>query len=131
VEEAEKEREAHDVTYRRIKVILEGLLETGSRALETTPQDFPEPVKVTKVLSAYEVPHLHDDDEPEPPDANGSQAPASPSHVAVPDSSDEVGLSSEDEVEAMTLPRDSPPPSHPPSPHAPTSEIEPFTIELD
>ncbi|KAJ6575418.1 hypothetical protein B0H19DRAFT_642053 [Mycena capillaripes] len=119
-EEAEKAREAHDVTYRRIKVILEGLLETGRRALETTPQDFPEPVKVTKVLSAYEVPHLSDDDEPEPPAAT---AAASPSHVAVPDS-DDPGMWSEDEVEAMTLPRDSPPPSHPPSPQAPASEIE-------
>ncbi|KAF7347590.1 hypothetical protein MVEN_01515700 [Mycena venus] len=130
-EEAEKAREAQDVTYRRIKVILEGLLESGRRALETTPQDFPEPVKVTKVLSAYEVPHLHADDENEnenddeqPPEA--ARAPASPSHVAVPDSSDDdTGMFSEDEVEAMTLPCDSPPPSHPPSPLALAGEIEP------
>jgi hypothetical protein len=112
----------HDVTYRRIKVILEGLLETGRRALETTPEDFPEPVKVTKVLSAYEVPDLHADDEE--PDANAARAHPSPSHVAVPDSSDDDDASL-DEVEAMTLPRDSPPPSPSPSPHAPASNIEP------
>ncbi|KAF8215888.1 hypothetical protein K438DRAFT_1748751 [Mycena galopus ATCC 62051] len=130
--EAEKAREAHDATYRRIKVILEGLLETGRTALETTPQDFPEPVKVTKVLSAYEVPDLHADDENDdehPADATVEdlRAPPSPSHVAVPDSDgDDVGMSSEDEVEAMTLPRDSPPPSHPPSPRPPATEIEPI-----
>ncbi|KAJ6503233.1 hypothetical protein C8R47DRAFT_1038687 [Mycena vitilis] len=111
--------EVHDVTYRRIKVILEGLLESGRRALETTPQDFPEPVKVTKVLSAYEVEAPDDDEAP-----RAQRPPASPSHVAVPDS-DDGNLSSEDEVEAMTLPRDSPPPSHPPSPRAPASDIEP------
>ncbi|KAJ7651651.1 hypothetical protein DFH06DRAFT_549716 [Mycena polygramma] len=111
--------EVHDVTYRRIKVILEGLLESGRRALETTPQDFPEPIKVTKVLSAYEVEAPDDDEAP-----RAQRAPASPSHVAVPDS-DDGNLSSEDEVEAMTLPRDSPPPSHPPSPRAPASDREP------
>ncbi|KAJ6483911.1 hypothetical protein DFH09DRAFT_1378119 [Mycena vulgaris] len=119
---AEKVREEHDVMYRRIKVILEGLLESGQRALETTPQDFPEPVKVAKVLSAYEVPYLSDDDEPRGAPSS-AQVPASPSHVAVPDSSDDDSFRSEDEVEAMTLPRDSPPPSHPPSPQPPPIEI--------
>ncbi|KAJ7109915.1 hypothetical protein C8R44DRAFT_267071 [Mycena epipterygia] len=112
----EKALEEHDVKYHRIKVILDGLLESGRRALETTPQDFPEPVKVAKVLAAYEV---QSDDE-EPREAVGSQIPASPSHVAVPDS-DEDDFRSEDEVEAMTLPRDSPPPSPPPSPQPPVS----------
>lgn len=107
--------------YRRIKVILEGLLETGQRALETTPRDFPEPTKVAKVLSAYEVPYLSDDEEPR--EATSSQVPASPSHVAVPATSDEESFRSEDEVEAMTLPRDSPPPSHPPSPRPPPIQI--------
>lgn len=118
-EKAEEVREAHDVMYRRIKTILAGLLETGTRALASTPQDFPEPVKVAKVLSAYEVPYLSDDDEPE---AKTMAAPASPSHVAVPDSDDDA-FHSEDEVEAMTLPRDSPPPSHPPSPQPPPISI--------
>ncbi|KAJ7161281.1 hypothetical protein C8R43DRAFT_992172 [Mycena crocata] len=116
-EVAEKAREEHDIMYRRIKVILEGLLESGRRALETTPQDFPEPVKVAKVLSAYEV--MSDDDEPR--DTAGSKIPVSPSHVAVPDSDDD--FRSEDEVEAMTLPRDSPPPSHPPSPQPPPIRV--------
>ncbi|KAJ7269423.1 hypothetical protein B0H12DRAFT_1229543 [Mycena haematopus] len=123
--EAEKAREAHDVTYRRIKVILEGLLETGRVALETTAQDFPEPIKITKVLSAYEVPDLHADDEnddEQPPEAK-ARVSTTPSHAAVPDSADD--LTSEDEVEAMTLPRDSPPPSHPPSPRPPEMEPAP------
>ncbi|KAJ7783150.1 hypothetical protein B0H16DRAFT_1709960 [Mycena metata] len=64
---AEQAREVHDVMYRRIKTILAGLLETGRRALETTPQDFPEPVKVAKVLSAYELNEEGDAD----PDADG------------------------------------------------------------
>ncbi|KAJ7786617.1 hypothetical protein B0H16DRAFT_38388, partial [Mycena metata] len=122
---AEQAREAHDVMYRRIKTILAGLLETGRRALETTPQDFPEPVKVAKVLSAYELNEEGDAD----PDADGEapRAPPSPSHVAVPDSDGEENMSSEDEVEAMTLPRDSPPPSHPPSPHLPAIALVPPT----
>ncbi|KAJ7040319.1 hypothetical protein C8F04DRAFT_1391804 [Mycena alexandri] len=126
---AEQAREAHDVMYRRIKTILAGLLETGRRALETTPQDFPEPVKVAKVLSAYELNEEGDAD----PDAEGTRegeaqrARPSPSHVAVPDSDGEENLSSEDEVEAMTLPRDSPPPSHPPSPHLPAIALVPPT----
>ncbi|KAK7063973.1 hypothetical protein R3P38DRAFT_3301604 [Favolaschia claudopus] len=115
-EKAEKAREEHDVTYRRIKVILDDLLESGRRALETTPLDFPEPVKITKVLSAYEMHADDENDDEENRKAEGAKAPPSPSHVAVPDS-DDPGVSSEDEVEAMTLPRDSPPPSHPPSPH--------------
>ncbi|KAJ7070754.1 hypothetical protein C8F01DRAFT_1107634 [Mycena amicta] len=106
-EEAEKALADHDVTYRRLKVILEGLIESGQQALETTPKDFPEPVKVAKVLSAYEMPDFNDEDEGE---GTNSQRPTSPSRVAVPDSSDE-DFRSEDEVEAMTLPRGSPSPS--------------------
>ncbi|KAJ7170186.1 hypothetical protein C8R46DRAFT_226213 [Mycena filopes] len=123
-EKAEQVREAHDVMYRRVKTILAGLLETGRRALETTPQDFPEPVKVAKVLSAYELNEPDADAEGE--EGKEPRAPPSPSHVAVPDSEDE-NLTSEDEVEAMTLPRDSPPPSHPPSPHLPAIALVPPT----
>jgi hypothetical protein len=55
VGEGEKES-ARDEVYERIKVILEGLLETGRRALESQPQDFLEGGKGgTKVLSAEEV----------------------------------------------------------------------------
>ncbi|KAF7303218.1 hypothetical protein MKEN_01285600 [Mycena kentingensis (nom. inval.)] len=107
-EEAERTLAEHDVTYRRIKVILEGLIESGQRALETTPKDFPEPVKVAKVLSAYEMQDEDADD--------AEQRPTSPSRVAVPDSDDE--FKSEEEVEAMTLPRGSPSPSPATSPRA-------------
>ncbi|KAJ7459156.1 hypothetical protein B0H11DRAFT_2242726 [Mycena galericulata] len=117
-----------DATYRRVKALLDGLLEAGRRALATTPQDFPEPVKVAKVLSAYEVPQPYLSDG-EGDGEDGPPPPPSPAHVAVPDSDsdgdeggkdggDGDGLASEDEVEAMTLPRDSPPPSPSPPPSA-------------
>ncbi|KAF7302713.1 hypothetical protein HMN09_00906200 [Mycena chlorophos] len=111
-EAAERALSQHDKTYRRIKVILEGLIDSGKRALETTPKDFPEPVKVTKVLSAYE---MNGDDEYE--DGEGDRS-VDPSRVAVPDSDSEDGggTKSEDEVEAMTKVRASMSPSPAPSP---------------
>ncbi|KAJ7751189.1 hypothetical protein DFH07DRAFT_960983 [Mycena maculata] len=119
--EMEGKGEQDDATYRRVKALIDGLLEGGRRALETTPRDFPEPPKVAKVLSAYEVPqpYLSDDDEHQP----RPRAPPSPAPVAVPDSDGEgESFASEDEVEAMTLPRDSPPPSPPPSPAPPSTQ---------
>ncbi|KAJ7610779.1 hypothetical protein FB45DRAFT_1120438 [Roridomyces roridus] len=58
-----------------------------TRHITTTPRDFPEPSKVAKVLSAYEVQQLSDDpDEPLPVPAS-----TSPRMFAVPDSSDSDG----------------------------------------
>lgn len=45
----------HDETYKRIKGILEGLLETGRRALRAEPRDFEQHSSGVKVLSAEEV----------------------------------------------------------------------------
>lgn len=109
-----------DEVYKRIKVILEGLIETGKRALETTSMDFAEGGKGgAKVLSAEEVRTWRDSSGAMPEthpglsseDGIGVRIPPSPSHVAVPDSDD-----SEDEIEVMTLPRNSPPPSPAPPP---------------
>ncbi|GLB35835.1 hypothetical protein LshimejAT787_0301230 [Lyophyllum shimeji] len=118
-----------DETYKRIKVILEGLIETGKRALERKPQDFPEGGKGgAKVLSADEVRSWRDsaggggggDDHEAAKDVAEADVdvdvdedvPLSPSRIAVPDSE----TASEDEVE-MTLKLGSMPRS--PSPAAP------------
>ncbi|KAF7307174.1 hypothetical protein MIND_00511000 [Mycena indigotica] len=104
-EEREREREKHDQTYKRIKIILEGLIETGRRALETTSKDFPEEEntnkpKVAKVLSAFDQEEDEDEDRP-----------LSPSRVAVPDSDSE---SDHDEAEVMkSLLSPSPSPQRP------------------
>ena len=45
----------HDETYKRIKGILEDLLETGRRALRAEPRDFEQQSSGVKVLSAEEV----------------------------------------------------------------------------
>jgi hypothetical protein len=45
----------HDETYKRIKGILEDLLETGRRALRAEPRDFEKQCSGVKVLSAEEV----------------------------------------------------------------------------
>jgi hypothetical protein len=112
-----------DEAYKRVKIIIDGLIETGKRALESTPEDFLEGGKRgAKVLHAEEVrmwrvsggspiedgngSHLG------PDDSMSSSRPISPSHVAIPDSD----MSSEGEVEAMTsiILESSPPRSPPP-----------------
>lgn len=98
-----------DEVYKRVKVIIDGLIETGNNALKSQPEDFVDLSKGgAKVLHAEEVRmwrrdsgvgdesmHQHDftlDD------SMSSSRPISPSHIAVPDSD----VSSEGEVEAMT-----------------------------
>ena len=50
-----EDADEHDEAYRRIKGILEGLLETGRRALRSEPRDFEKQGGGVKVLSAEEV----------------------------------------------------------------------------
>jgi hypothetical protein len=47
--------EEHDETYRRIRGLLEGLLDSGRRALRAEPQDLAKQGSGVKVLSAEEV----------------------------------------------------------------------------
>src|SRR5712691_12669197 len=54
-DDGEEDADEHDETYRRIKGILEGLLETGRRALRAEPRDFEKQGSSVKVLSAEEV----------------------------------------------------------------------------
>jgi hypothetical protein len=55
VDEDDEDDDEHDETYRRIRGLLEGLLETGRRALRTEPRDFAKQGSGVKVLSAEEV----------------------------------------------------------------------------
>jgi hypothetical protein len=113
-----------DEVYKRVRITIDGLIQTGKRALESRPEDFLEGGKGgAKVLHADEVRiwrdsggglvedvhsalHLSIDD------SMSSSRPISPSHVAIPHSD----ISSEGEVEAMTsvvlefAPPGSPPP---------------------
>ncbi|KAJ6621067.1 hypothetical protein B0H10DRAFT_1012232 [Mycena sp. CBHHK59/15] len=119
----DEEEEKNDAAYRRVKALLDGLLDAGRAALAATPADFPEEVKVAKVLSAYEVRDESDEEGARDDDAV---------RVALPDSGDgeddgaseDDGGHSEDEVEAMTLPRDSPSPSTSPQ----SQSLQPILI---
>ena len=55
IDDSDEDNNEHDETYRRIRGLLEGLLETGRRALRTEPQDFAKQGSGVKVLSAEEV----------------------------------------------------------------------------
>jgi hypothetical protein len=51
----DENNDEHDEAYRRVRSLLEGLLETGRRALRAEPQDFTKQGSGVKVLSAEEV----------------------------------------------------------------------------
>lgn len=57
--ETNDKNDAEDKVYQRIKVIMEGLLESGRRALERKPEELL-PAGGTKVLSADEVRNWRD-----------------------------------------------------------------------
>ncbi|KAG1754948.1 uncharacterized protein EDB91DRAFT_1342681 [Suillus paluster] len=117
---------AGDEVYARVKDILDRLLESGKKALESTPDDFRQGLS-TKVLNADEVRTWRDSGQESDAILDGRNRgdgredqviiPVSPSHVAVPDSDDDL---SEDEVDELTL---EPPPTHlPPIRITPSSE---------
>ena len=54
-DDGEEDADEHDETYRRIKGIIESLLETGRCALRAEPRDFEKQGSGVKVLSAEEV----------------------------------------------------------------------------
>jgi len=110
-----------DDMYKRIKLIVDSLLQTGRRALETQVKDFPEGGKGgAKVLSPEELRDWHGSNEH---DGSSDAELQSTQEVdgdeqrpngTLPDpelSFDDDMLISEDEVEAMTIPNTSPPPS--------------------
>ncbi|KAI0652491.1 hypothetical protein C8Q79DRAFT_997519 [Trametes meyenii] len=115
-EEEEEEDDAdliegkEDEPYRRVKVMLDGLLESCRRALESKPEDFMEgPARsVAKVLTEEEVRNWRgnngDTSIMDADDASfASSRPLTPSRVAVPGSDDDAESGSEDEVEASLL----------------------------
>lgn len=94
-DDAEETDETDDV-FVRIKAIVENLLESGRRALETKVADFGGVGSAAKVLSAEEARSwrrnsLVDDD-------HELDQPPSPSRIAVPDSDDDTPLDDEDMI---------------------------------
>ncbi|KAG0700661.1 hypothetical protein DFH29DRAFT_930815 [Suillus ampliporus] len=122
----EGEDGAGDKVYARVKDILDRLLESGRKALERTPDDFRQGLSA-KVLNADEVRTWRDSGQEYDAILDGRNSGdidrtvlLSPSHVAVPNSDDDL---SEDEVKALTLEPDTPPPTHlPPIRITPSSE---------
>lgn len=111
-----------DEVYKRLRLMIEGLIQSGKRALETKPEDFGDGWKGgAKVLSAEEVRSwIGADKEGHSTDADmekrhGAQSnrPTSPWKVAEPHGED-ISFS-EDGVEALGL-RPNPMPATPPPP---------------
>lgn len=118
-DDSEEGEDEPDEAYARVKDMLDGLLESGRKALEKTLDDFRQGLSA-KVLNADEVRSWRDSgqefdavlDGHSRGDSREIQATVhhlSPLHVAVPDSDDDL---SEDEVERLTLESDTPPPTH-------------------
>ncbi|KAH9849235.1 hypothetical protein C2E23DRAFT_395092 [Lenzites betulinus] len=110
-----------DEPYRRVKVMVEGLLDSCRRALESKPEDFMEVPRsgAAKVLTEEEVRDWRGDNDTEtrstldPDEVSFVRSrPLTPSRVAVPGSDDD--LESEDEVEASLLDPDFDLPAPPP-----------------
>lgn len=108
-----------DVIYKRIKLILDSLLQTGRRALETQVKDFPQGGKGgAKVLSPEELRDWHGSNEHDDHELlstlqvdGNEQRPNNNMPPEAELSFDDDMLMSEDDVEAATLPNTSPPPS--------------------
>lgn len=91
-----EETEGVDEVFVRLKAMLENLVESAKRALETKVADLGGVGCAAKVLSAEEARSWHrsslGDDEPEP------SQPPSPSRIAVPDSDDDTPLDDDDMI---------------------------------
>ncbi|KAH7910454.1 hypothetical protein BJ138DRAFT_107482 [Hygrophoropsis aurantiaca] len=109
-----------DETYRRIQAMVDGLIDTGKRALEKKPQDFQD-TSSARVLNADELRSWRDSgyagpsavDIPlhgavEGDDDSISRHSLSPARLP----NDDIRFSSEDEVDRLTLDPDSPIPTH-------------------
>ena len=110
-----------DEVYKRVRIIIDGLIETGKRALESKPEDFLEGGKRgAKVLHAEEVRMWRDSEGGLLADGSrgdgyarsvSSSRPISPLNVAISGND----MSSEGEVEAITsITPGSAPPGLPP-----------------
>lgn len=77
-----------DETYRRVKSMLDGLIESGKKALETKPDDFREGGKGGKVLNPVELQSwsedVVDDARSTNADSAASSRPLTPSRIATP-----------------------------------------------
>lgn len=117
-DEDEDSIEADDQTYKRIRLLMDEMFESAKSALATKPADFVDAKTPTKVLSEEEVrdwngevvgdTSLFLDADEEEKNENLSTRASSPGGKLEGDNNTEV--TSEDEVEAMTILRDSPSP---------------------
>jgi hypothetical protein len=113
------EDEQGDEVYKRLRLMIEGLIENGKRALETNPGDFIGSGKGgAKVLSAEEVrswigtdDYEHSTDEDSKKYGAELNRPVSPQKVTVPQDD-----SFEEEVETLAFGSDSTPSTPPPPP---------------
>lgn len=122
VDENDEPRDGtEDEVYKRVRIIIDGLIETGKRALESKPEDFLEGGKGgAKVLHAEEVRMWRDSEGDLLADGGrgdgytrslSSSRPISPLNVAISGND----ISSEGEVEAITsITPESAPPGLPP-----------------
>ncbi|KAF8832032.1 hypothetical protein F5879DRAFT_872752 [Lentinula edodes] len=121
-EEDEEEEETHgnDQTYMRIRIRLDEMIQSAQKALTTKHTDFAEMKGPTKVLSEQEVRDWRGsedvgdvslvlEDEDERNEVLLMRAPSWNGEMGIQDN-DSDGTTSEDEVEAMTMLRDSPSP---------------------
>lgn len=107
-----------DAIYKRIKLILDSLLQTGRRALETQVKDFSQGGKGgAKVLSPEELRDWHGSNEHDGHEllstleVDGNEQRPDNMLPQTELSFDDDMLMSEDDVEVTTLPNTSPPPS--------------------
>lgn len=110
-DEEDEDVEATDDAFLRVRAMLEDLLDSGKRALETKVADFGGAGSAAKVLSAEEVRSWRRDSV----EGDGSlPPPLSPSQVAVPDSSDVDDMPQD--IDLTTNPSSPPPIYVTPSP---------------
>ncbi|KIK70635.1 hypothetical protein GYMLUDRAFT_253979 [Collybiopsis luxurians FD-317 M1] len=123
-EDDEDDEAEEDQTYMRIRIRLDEMIESAKAALTTDPKDFVDVKSSAKVLSEQEVRHwrgdedagdtsllleVDEDERNEGPSTQVSRVPSRNGQLEEERTSKEE-ITSEDEVEAMTMPRDSPSP---------------------
>jgi hypothetical protein len=98
-----------DDMYKRIKLIVDTLLQTGRKALETQVKDFPEGGKGgAKVLSPEELRDWHGSTEHDDPTQEVDGDERRPDNNVLPEAELSFDETSEDEVETLTPPNTSP-----------------------
>lgn len=109
-EDDDEVNETDDQTYMRVRLLMDEMIEMAKSALTTKPADFVDAKTPTKVLSEEEVRYWNGEAGDTSLFLEGTRGPFPSGKVEPQDDDDTEQVTSEDEVEAMTLPRDSPSP---------------------